>query len=152
MTWFNSTPTPRATQIWGLAVSLKNTGHMASGVKHPYFTRIFLLILQSWELFAIVIAVELWTPQLQGKHIVLHTDSSATVGWIVRERFSIPAAMQLIRHLTMTCLQFQIVIKAVHLGGVLNQKSNWISRGCFHWLHQHFPHMDLMPTPLLSSL
>ena len=84
------------------------------------------------ELLAIVTALELWAPQLQGMHIILRSDSSATVGWLTRKQSPIPAAMQLIHHLTLTCLQFQILIKAVHVKGALNQKSNWISRGHLH--------------------
>ena len=99
-----------------------------------------------------MIALELWAPRLQGMHIVLRSDSSAMVGRFTRKRSPILAAMQLIRHLTLTCLQFRILIKAVHLKGALNQRSNWISRGQLHLLRQGYPEMDWDPTPLPSSL
>ena len=104
------------------------------------------------ELYAIVTALELWAPQLQGMHIILWSDSSVTVGWLTRKQSPIPAAMQLICHITLTCLQFQIIIKAVHLKGALNQKSDWISRGHLHLLCKYYPYIDRDPTPLPSSL
>ena len=99
-----------------------------------------------------MIALELWAPRLQGMHIVLRSDSSATVGWLTRKMSPIPAAMQLIRHLTLTCLQFQILIKAIHIEGALNQRSDWISRGRLNLLRQQYPEMDREPMPLPSSL
>ena len=104
------------------------------------------------ELYAIVIALELWAPRLQGMHIILRSDSSATVGWLTRKRSPIPAAMQLIRHLTLTCLHFQILIKAIHIEGALNQRSDWISRGRLNLLRQQYPEMDREPMPLPPSL
>ena len=61
-------------------------------------------------------------PQLQGKYIVLHSDSLATVGWLTRKRAPIPAALQIIRQLTLTCLHFQIMVKAVHLTSTKNRE------------------------------
>ena len=58
------------------------------------------------ELFAIAVAVFLWASQLQGKFIVLHSDSAVTVGWLTCKRVPIPAAMQIIHQLTLTCLHF----------------------------------------------
>ena len=81
------------------------------------------------ELYMIVIALELWAPQLQGKHIVWRLDSSVTVGWLTKKQSPIPAVMQLICHLTLTCLQFQILTKAVHLKGALNQKKQLDQQG-----------------------
>ena len=104
------------------------------------------------DLFTIVMALELWTSEVTGKWIILCSDSSATVGWLNRKRALILAAMQLIRHLTLTCLKFQIVVKAVHLEGIKNRICDQINRRKMHQMLQENPQMDPMPTPLPSSL
>ena len=60
------------------------------------------------ELYAIVTALELWAPQLQGMYIILQSDSSVTVGWLTRKRSPILAAMHLIRHFNLTFNLFAI--------------------------------------------
>ena len=104
------------------------------------------------KLFAIVMALELWALAVTGKWIILHSDSSATVGWLNRKRALIPAAMQLIRHLTLMCLKFQIVVKAIHLEGIKNRICDQISRQKTHQMLQENPQMDPTPTALPSSL
>ena len=81
------------------------------------------------ELFAIVIAVELWAPQLSGWAITLRTDNMATVVFINKMKADIPACMKLLRHVTLTCLKFQILLRARHIKGVNNLESDWISHG-----------------------
>ena len=64
------------------------------------------------ELLVIVIAVEMWAAELAGKSIVLHLNNMATVMFINKMQADIPAAMELLRHITKTCLHFQIYLKA----------------------------------------
>ena len=74
------------------------------------------------ELFSIVMAIKIWAECLSGKSIILRSDNSATVVWINQKKSPIPAAMNLIRHLTKTCLHFQVVVLAWHLPGHFNEK------------------------------
>ena len=81
------------------------------------------------EVFAIVVAVEIWAPSLSGQSIILRSDNSTTCFFLNNIRADISAAMQLLRHVTRTCLQFQIFLKAEHIEGKLNTESNQLSRG-----------------------
>ena len=104
------------------------------------------------ELFAIVMAVELWVADLSGKSIILHSNNSAMVAWINRKKSPIPAAMNLIRYLTKTCLHFQVVVLARHLPGHFNDKSDLISHRREHLILQKYPEMKEKPEPLPSML
>ena len=79
------------------------------------------------ELFAIVIAVDLWAPELAGKSITLQSDNTATIAFINKMKVDIPACMQLLHHVTLVCLNFQILLHAVHIEGVKNLELDWIS-------------------------
>ena len=72
------------------------------------------------ELLAIVIAIETWAADLASKSIVLCLDNMATVIFINKMWTDIPAAMELLRHLTKSCLHFQIYLKAKHIKGDFN--------------------------------
>ena len=72
------------------------------------------------ELYAIVIALEIWTSSLSGKTITLKSDNAAAVALINHKCSDIPAGMNLLRHLTKTCLHFQIFVKAKFLPSTAN--------------------------------
>ena len=104
------------------------------------------------ELLAIVTACEIWAPCLAGMTITLHSDNQTTVVWLTNQHSDKPAAMQLLRHVTKTCLLFQIYFKAFWVKGTLNKKSDLISRNQLGQLFCEFPNMDLTPQPLPSTL
>ena len=79
------------------------------------------------ELLALVAAMETWAEELARKHI-LRLDNSATVAFINKMKSDIPAAMDLLRLVSKTCLKFQIWLKAVHLASDLNINCDHISR------------------------
>ena len=81
------------------------------------------------ELFAIVVAVEIWAPQLAGKTIVLRSDNTATVACINTMKSEIPACQRLLKHMSLNCLHYQLFFKAVHVRGVENTLSNLLSKG-----------------------
>ena len=107
---------------WHSAAVSRMLGPRVSGPTLPFFSSLWIQTLLCWNFFAIAMAVFLWAPKLQGKYIVLHSDSLATVEWLTCKRAPIPAALQIIRQLTLTCLHFQIVVKAVHLAGTKNRE------------------------------
>ena len=81
------------------------------------------------ELYAIVLAAEVWAKELGGQAIVLRSDNSATVSSINSMKSEIPVAQQLLKHLSLTCLHHQIFFKAVHIEGSKNILSDLLSRG-----------------------
>ena len=90
------------------------------------------------ELLAIMLAVEVWSEKLTGKSIVLRSNNIATVCFLNCMKVDIPAAMDLLRHVTKTCLSFQIHLTAEHMPGKANLESDWLSRGMMsHFYTQH---------------
>ena len=77
------------------------------------------------ELFAIVIAVDLWALELLGKAITLRSDNMGTVAFINNMKADIPACMHLLRHVTLVCHKLQILLRAQHW----NLESDLILRG-----------------------
>ena len=104
------------------------------------------------ELYAIVLAFEVWAPQLSSKTITLQSDNQATVNMINKKKASIPAAMNLLRHLTKTCMLFQIYVKASYIPGTSNQLSDLLSRGKFDQFRRVHPTADRYPAPLPVTL
>ena len=104
------------------------------------------------ELYAIVIAVELWCRDLSGTGIILHSDNMATVNMINSMRAEIPAAHQLLKHLSLTCLRRQIYFKAIHIEGTLNTLTDSLSRLQFQRFHQLHPTANSQPDPLPANL
>ena len=76
------------------------------------------------ELLAIIMAVELWAPLLTRKVITLRSSNMSTVVFINKMKADIPTTIILLCHVTLTCLQFQIHLQAVHIEGIKNLKSD----------------------------
>ena len=104
------------------------------------------------ELYAITIAVEIWAEKLKGKFIVLRSDSQSTVANINSMKSEIPQAQLLLKHMTLTCMHFQVFVKSVHVPGILNTESDLLSRGAIHRFHQIKPSAKRIPEPLPVSL
>ena len=107
------------------------------------------------ELFTIVIVVEMWAPLLQGKQICLRSDNEATVFCLNKKSSKNNECMFLIRHLTLTCMHFQIYVTAQHYLGKKNVLADALSWGKIHQFHQLARQQHVMeehPTQLPSSL
>ena len=104
------------------------------------------------EMLAIVMAVELWAPRLAGSSIVLRSDSGATCGWLRSKKSDIPAVMNLLRHMTKTCLIFQIFISVKEITSKANRRADLISRDQVQQLLEEFPQMQSRPLPLPTTL
>ena len=66
----------------------------------------------AWQkLFAIVVACHIWGAQIQNKRIEFKCDKEAVVNMINSKRSKIPRAMDLIRHLTLLTLQYNIYVR-----------------------------------------
>ena len=104
------------------------------------------------ELFAIVVAVEIWAPQLAGKAIVLRSDNTATVACINSMKSEIPACQRLLKHMSLNCLHYQLFFKAVHVKGVENTLSDLLSRGKLRAFREALPSAEARPCHLPAAL
>ena len=102
--------------------------------KNGYRPNIALL-----ELTAITVGFEIWAPRLAGRTVTLRSDNATTVCFLNKKKADIPAAMQLLRRLTLSCLRFQITVRAVHIKGILNTESDLVSRGKLREFHTRRP-------------
>ena len=104
------------------------------------------------ELLAIVMATELWAKHLEGQAIVLRSDNTATVASINSMKSEIPAAQQLLKHMSLNCLHHQIFFKAVHIPGSRNILSDLLSRGKIAQFKEAHPTAQSHPEVLPASL
>ena len=105
------------------------------------------------ELYAIVVAVEMWAPELRGKQVQLRSDNEVTV-YLINAKYSKKEInMNLLRHLTLTCMYFQIYITIWHEPGVRNKQADALSQGAFcTFLDLALGHTEKSPRPLPASL
>ena len=107
----------------------------------------------SWqELFAIVVACQIWGHLLQDHRIKFHCDNEAVVNMINTKRSRIPRVMDLIRHLTLLTLQHNIYIHAVNIPGTHNAIADAISRFHFQRFRQLAPDADSSPCQLPDTV
>ena len=91
-----------------------------------------------WELYAIVLTGELWAEELAGCTVVLRSDNKARVGWLERKNSDIPAVMFLLHQMILTCLHFQVYIRAKFVSGTMNIAVDLVSRNHLQEFHLKF--------------
>ena len=138
--------------IWALAIAMVTAGLKEPGVTHHCSVTTSTLTLPCLSLYAIIMAVEIWSHEIQGSELLLCSDNGATCYWINKMCSDIPAAMALLHHLTLHCLFFQIHVSAQHLSSSANRKSDLVSHCCMAELFHEFPEMKRRPEPLLLLL
>ena len=104
------------------------------------------------ELYAITLALEIWADQIARITITLCSYNIAKVCILNRKKAKIPAAKSLLCHLTKTCLNFQIIVKADHIPGVSNVNADLLSRGCLQEFQSLNPQADSELTSLPALL
>ena len=97
------------------------------------------------ELFAIVVACHIWGAQLQNKRIEFKCDNEAVINMINSKRSKIPRAMDLIRHLTLLTLQYNIYVRALHIPGKRNEIADSLSRFQLQRFRHLAPQADTNP-------
>ena len=98
------------------------------------------------ELYTIVIALKLWAPQLCSKQVQLCSDNEATVYLVNAKTSNKEINMNLLHHLTLTCMYFQIYITIWHENRIWNRQVDALSRGAFHTsFNITKDHMDWSP-------
>ena len=81
------------------------------------------------ELIAVVVGLEMWVPCMARHQIVIRSDNQGVVQCINKRTSKCPFCMSLICRLTLLLLNFQILLVAKYLPGILNQQSDQLSRG-----------------------
>ena len=100
------------------------------------------------ELYPIVLAVETWGPQLQNSCIYLHSDNYAVVYILNKQTTKNASVMHLVRRFVISCMKYNLLIKAVHVPGRLNQLPDTLSRFQIAKFRSLAPWMDKQPTPV----
>jgi len=100
------------------------------------------------ELFAITMAVTVWSSHLATKRIIFHCDNLAVVNIITSGSSKCPHIMSLMRYLYYICCTFNIVVKAVHIKGIENSPSDALSRLQVARFRELVPHALPKPTPV----
>ena len=104
------------------------------------------------ELFAIVVACQIWGPSLSDHCVKFHCDNEAVVEIINTKRSKVPRVMDLMRHLTLLTLQHNLYIRAVHIPGKHNDTADAISRYQFQRFRQLAPNADSTPCQIPEIL
>jgi hypothetical protein len=67
------------------------------------------------ELFPVVVALCIWGEQLKNKKIIFNIDNQSVVHIINKKSSKSVRVMSLVRHLVLSTLQYNIMIKALHI-------------------------------------
>ena len=83
----------------------------------------------SWlELMAILLAVRRWAIDWAGSSVLVESDNSAAVAYINKGGGKVPEGRQMMKEVTMLCLEHNIELRAEHIAGVLNVAPDGLSR------------------------
>jgi hypothetical protein len=97
------------------------------------------------ELFAIVVACQLWANVFSNRRILFFCDNESVVNIVNTKRSRIPRVMDLVRHLTLLSLKFNVYIRAKHIEGKKNEIADSISRFQMHRFRELAPYADPAP-------
>lgn len=101
------------------------------------------------ELYAITMALTVWSPMLHSRNIILHCDNQSVVHIINSGRSKCKHIMSLMRYLFYVCSQFNIVLKSIHIAGAKNVAADALSRLQVTQFRQMVPHANKLPTPVV---
>ena len=80
------------------------------------------------EAMAILVALRLWAPRLQGRQMLVSCDNMATVWAINMWKTKAVRLQDCVRDILFVCAKYQIQIKAIHIKGTDNRVADWLSR------------------------
>ena len=104
------------------------------------------------ELFPIFVALHLWGSSFQNKKIKFVTDNMAVTHILNTMSSKSEHIMCIVRHLTMMCLHFNIVLRSTHIEGARNSICDALSRQKLAKFRELAPEADVHPTPVPDSL
>ena len=104
------------------------------------------------ELYPIVLAVQLWSHLLKNRKVVFYCDNQAVVAIINKQTSKSPNTMCLVRILVLACMQNNLLFRAKHLPGKVNNIADALSRAQFDRFRRLAPAADNHPTPIPNTL
>ena len=103
------------------------------------------------ELFAIILACELWAYKISDKKIILLCDNIASVEVINHLRAKDTVMMRLVRRLVLCGLRNNIVFRARHVPGISNGVADALSRNQFKRAKRLQPELNELPSVVPAS-
>ena len=104
------------------------------------------------ELYPICVALHLWGPHLANQCIELISDNMSIVYVINKFSSKDNHIMTLLRQLVLTCMNFNILLKATHLSGKLNIIPDLLSRNQVDLALKKAPHLNREPVKIPAEL
>ena len=112
------------------------------------------------EFLAVVLAVDTWAEEMASSQVVVRSDNQAVIQFINKATSKCKWCMSLVRHLTFTCMRFQIHLVGVYFPGQANQRVDALSRldaqrfKCHRqwYFNDTGFHLKTTPTPINSPL
>ena len=104
------------------------------------------------ELFPIFVALHLWGSSFRNKKIKFVTDNMAVTHILNTMSSKSEHIMCIVRHVTMMCLRFNIVLRSTHIEGARNSICDALSRQNLAKFRELAPEADVHPTPVPDSL
>ena len=108
------------------------------------------------ELFPIVLSLLLWGQKFRNSRIVFHCDNESVVAIINKQSTPHKLSMGLVRVLVYFCLNNNIVFKARHIPGKVNDIADALSRLQLNRFRRLVPQADkdmtIIPTEILNQL
>ena len=102
------------------------------------------------EIFPIVLAFEIWGPNLKNQCITLHIDNVAAVYIINKQSSKDKFIMCLVRRFVLACMKNNILTHCID--SFRNTLSDLVSRSKVADFHRLAPQTDIQPTPVPESL
>ena len=104
------------------------------------------------ELFPIYLLIHIFQTAFRNSSLRVQCDNQAIVHTLNNLTFKDPKIMTILRKITLLLLKHNITLHAVHLPGKANKLCDALSRqeATGEMLRRH--HMDVLPTPVPSSL
>ena len=104
------------------------------------------------ELFPVVVALCIWGEQLKNKKIIFNIDNQSVVHIINKKSSKSVRVMSLVRQLVLSTLQYNIMIKALHISGISNKIADSLSRCDWQRFRNLCPEADQRGTEIPDHL
>lgn len=99
------------------------------------------------ELVAVAVAVHVWRERFAHRCVLVRSDNSAVVACISSQSSRSPDMMPWLRFLFLTTVSHNILVRAVHTPGVVNEAADALSRGLIQVFKSLRPSAAAAPTP-----
>ena len=80
------------------------------------------------EMWAVMVALKIWAPQLRGKYFWIHVDNEAVASVLNTGRVREQELQNTLREIALITAENQFILKARHIAGVDNRIPDWLSR------------------------